>query len=88
MLKHFTFYYNNICLIHKEAKYNTSYWLQEPHPNQFKGTDKRDNLYDNDLEGDTFSNIESAGVRFFAVQTGINADLAQDKLEIFQAQEN
>ena len=59
------------------------------HPSQFKGTNnERDNLYNNNLKGDTFSNIESIRVKFFAVYIGINTDLAQDKLEIFQAQED
>ena len=35
--KYFTFYYNNSCLIHKEAKYGVSYWLQELSLDQFKG---------------------------------------------------
>ena len=76
-LKHFTFCYNNACLIYEEAKYGVSYWLQEPHPSQFKGTNKeKDDLYDDNSKGDTFSDIKSIKVRFFTVQAGINADLA------------
>ena len=75
-LKHFTFYYDNIYPIHKEAKYGISYWLQELHPRQFKGTDKKDNLYNNNLKGDTFSNTKNIRVKFFAIQAGINIDLA------------
>jgi len=26
VVKHFAFYYNNRCPVHKEAKYNASYW--------------------------------------------------------------
>ena len=37
---------------------------------------RNNNPYNNNLEGDTFSNIESIRVRFFTVQEGINADLA------------
>ena len=75
-IKHFAFYYDDRYLIYKEAKYGVSYWLQEPQFNQFKGTKERDDLYNDDLEGDTFSNTESIRVRFFAIQAGINADLA------------
>jgi len=27
LIKHFAFYYNNICQIYKNAKYGVSYWL-------------------------------------------------------------
>ena len=36
-IKYFAFYYDNSCLIYKEAKYGVSYWLQELSLNQFKG---------------------------------------------------
>ena len=26
-IRHFAFYYNDSCLIHKKAKYSVSYWL-------------------------------------------------------------
>ena len=76
MTKYFTFCYNNRCLIYNEAKYGANYWLQKPQFNQFKGTKERDNLYNKDLKGDTFSNIKSTKVRFFAIQAEINTDLA------------
>ena len=41
-LKHFTFYYNNSCPVHKEAKYNINYWPQELSLKQFKGIKKED----------------------------------------------
>ena len=41
-VKYFAFYYNNNCLVYKEAKYNTSYWLQELSLKQFKGIEEED----------------------------------------------
>ena len=41
-LRHFAFYYNNSCLIYKEAKYNVNYWLQELSLEQFKGIKEED----------------------------------------------
>jgi len=41
-LKHCTFYYNNDYPIYKEAKYSTSYWLQELSLEQFRGTKEED----------------------------------------------
>ena len=29
-IKHFTFYYNSVYKIHKDAKYNTGWWLKKP----------------------------------------------------------
>ncbi len=40
-LKHFAFYYDNSYLVHKEAKYNASYWPQELSLEQFKGTKEK-----------------------------------------------
>ena len=45
-IKHFTFCYNNDCLIHKEAKYGVSYWLQELSLEQFRGTKEKENEQD------------------------------------------
>jgi len=38
--------------VHKDVKYNVSYWLQELKLNKLKGTKKQDRLYelDQDLE--------------------------------------
>ena len=47
-LRHFAFCYNNNCLIHKEAKYNVNYWLQELSLEQFRGIkeeNKQDRLW-------------------------------------------
>ena len=38
IIKSFTFYYNNYCLTHQEAKYGVSYWLQELKLDVLKGT--------------------------------------------------
>jgi hypothetical protein len=27
LIKHFTFYYNSICAVHKDTKYSTGWWL-------------------------------------------------------------
>ena len=42
VVKYFTFYYNNVCQIHKEAKYSTSYQLKELKPDTFKGTEEKE----------------------------------------------
>ena len=42
VVKHFTFCYNNVCQIYKEAKYSVSYWPKELKPDTFKGTKKED----------------------------------------------
>ena len=36
-VKHFAFYYNNICQIYKEAKYSISYQLKELRLDIFRG---------------------------------------------------
>ena len=43
VVKHFAFYYNNVCQIYKEAKYGISYWLRELKPDMFKGMEKEEN---------------------------------------------
>ena len=43
---------------------------------QEKWFKERDNLYNNNLKGDTFSNTESTKVKFFTIQAGMNIDLA------------
>jgi hypothetical protein len=27
LIKHFTFYYNSACIVHKDTKYSTGWWL-------------------------------------------------------------
>ena len=54
------YYYNNICRIHKDAKYSASYQLQEPLLSKFKGTNKpayRLDIKDNKFNiGEAFTN--------------------------------
>ena len=38
VVKHFAFYYNNVYLVYKEAKYSVNYWLQELDLVKFAGT--------------------------------------------------
>ena len=47
-MKHFAFYYDDRCPVHKKAKYGASYWPQKSSPDKFKDTeeeDKQDRLY-------------------------------------------
>ena len=46
VVKHFAFCYNNSCPVHEEVKYGTSYWLQEPSPDKFKGTEEKEDVED------------------------------------------
>ena len=52
IVKHFTFCYDNRCLVHKETKYSASYWPQKPSPDQFKSMkeEKQDCLDELDWE--------------------------------------
>ena len=52
ILKHFTFYYNNKCPVHKEVKYGISYQPQEPSPDQFKNIKTEEQDYFNKLDKD------------------------------------
>ena len=49
-VKHFIFCYDNSCQVHKETKYNASYWPQKPSPNKFKDTKKEEQDYFNELD--------------------------------------
>jgi len=42
LIRHFTFCYNNICWIYKDAKYGVSYWPQELELRGLKGTRELD----------------------------------------------
>ena len=70
-IKHFTFCYDNKCLIYEKAKYNAGYWLQELSLDQFKGILKDgENLYDIgiDLKDiSTASDTKAAQNIYFAV---------------------
>jgi len=45
-VKHFAFYYDNSCQVHKEAKYGTSYWPQKPSPDGFRDMKKEEDVED------------------------------------------
>ena len=30
IIKYFTFYYNSTCIVYKDTKYSTSWWLKKP----------------------------------------------------------
>jgi len=55
IVKHFAFCYDNSCQVHKEAKYGTSYWPQEPNPNKFKGIEEEEQDYFDELDQDLMS---------------------------------
>ena len=56
MLKHFAFYYNDKCPVHKKAKYSASYWLQESKSEQLRGIKEEDKLWElKQNPTDTFS---------------------------------
>ena len=50
IIKSFAFCYNNYCLIHQEAKYSVSYWLQKPKLDVLKGTKEADLLQEIDQD--------------------------------------
>ena len=43
LIKHFAFYYNSTCKVHKDAKYSTEWWLQELEINYTKAIKELDN---------------------------------------------
>ena len=50
IIKSFVFCYNNYCLIHQDAKYGVSYWLQKPKLDVLKGTKEVDLLQEIDQD--------------------------------------
>ena len=85
-IRHFAFYYDNSCLIHKEAKYSTSYWPQELSLDQFKGTLKdRENLYDLGINLDnigTYSDTKAVQYIYFAKRAKRTLQAALEKAKI------
>ena len=61
-IKSFTFYYNNYCPTHQEAKYSTSYQPQKPKLDALKGTKEADLLWEIDQDPITTFNKVSAAV--------------------------
>jgi hypothetical protein len=43
IIKYFTFYYNSICIVYKDAKYGASWWLEELILNYVKAIQELDN---------------------------------------------
>ena len=85
-IRHFAFCYNNGYPIHKKAKYNISYWLQELSLDQFKGIleDKKDlyNLGINLNNIDMFSNIKAVENLYFVKRTRRTLQVALKKVKI------
>ena len=46
LIKHFAFYYNSTCRVHKDAKYGTEWQPQELKPNHTKAIRELDNKQD------------------------------------------
>ena len=79
LIKHFTFYYNSACRVHKDAKYGTRWWPQKPELNHTKATKELDNKQDRIYYGiDIYSSSISPELVIYLIKE-VNKTVSDNK---------